>query len=306
MTLLLAALACGGSAPEPAADPVRVPVTLALNWFPEPEFGGFYEGVLGGHYAAAGFDVTILPGGPGAPSLELLQSGKAQAAISAADDLLLKRSRGVQAVGVWPAFQLGPQGLMVHAASGIERFDQIEGGNVAIEVGSPFQQHLWKRMAWEGKVKPVPYAGSVGPFVADATVIQQAYITSEPCVARSRGAEVTFLRASEVGWNPYGTLLALPEPVPEWGPAFVAATHTAWEAYLSDPARANAEVSARNDQLPADVLACITEAQRPFVVGTDGLGVMTAARWAEVADTLVALELLPPGHTADGAWKVLR
>ena len=56
-------------------------VRLALNWYPEPEFGGFYEGVLGGHYAAAGFDVDIIPGGPGAPTLELLTAGNAEATL---------------------------------------------------------------------------------------------------------------------------------------------------------------------------------------------------------------------------------
>ena len=110
--MLMWLLACTGT-PETPPEPGLQKVTLALNWVPEPEFGGFYEGVLGGHYAQAGFDVEIMAGGPGAPSLELLQSGKAQAAISAGDDLLLKRAKGIQAIGVWPAFQDAPNGLMV-------------------------------------------------------------------------------------------------------------------------------------------------------------------------------------------------
>ena len=91
--MLLMLLACGSS---PDDDPASTPegpelrtVRLALNWFPEPEFGGFYEGVIGGHYEQAGFKVEIIPGGPGAPTLELLGAGKAEAAISAADDLLI-------------------------------------------------------------------------------------------------------------------------------------------------------------------------------------------------------------------------
>ena len=85
-------VACSGGQPEdvvspaPANEAALQTVRLALNWYPEPEFGGFYEGVLGGHYAAAGFDVTIIPGGPGAPTLELLAAGQAEAAISAADE----------------------------------------------------------------------------------------------------------------------------------------------------------------------------------------------------------------------------
>ena len=122
--MLLMLLACGSSDDDASSSTVEGPelqeIRLALNWFPEPEFGGFYEGVLGGHYEKAGFKVEIIPGGPGAPTLELLGSGKAEAAISAADDLLIKRSKGIQAVGVYPAFQNSPQGLLAHAVTGIE------------------------------------------------------------------------------------------------------------------------------------------------------------------------------------------
>ena len=302
------ALACSGE-PKPDArgseadEAAPTSVKLALNWYPEPEFGGFYEGVLGGHYARAGFDVEIVPGGPGAPTLELLTAGRAQVAITDAADLLVKRHRGVKAVGAWPAFQLNPQGLMVHAASGITSIDQVPAGaTVAIEQGAPFQQFLWSRLGWEGVVQQVPYGGSVGPFLADPAFIQQAFITAEPCAARAKGAEITFLKGSDVGWNPYGSLVAFADPPPPWATRFVAATQAAWQAYEAAPDRANGAIASANDQLDPGLLACITEAQRPFLTGTDGLGVMTAARWDAVAADLVAIGLLPAGSSAQGAW----
>ena len=70
--MLLMLLACGSSDDDgsTAVDPGTElqEIRLALNWFPEPEFGGFYEGALGGHYERAGFKVEIIPGGPGAPT----------------------------------------------------------------------------------------------------------------------------------------------------------------------------------------------------------------------------------------------
>ena len=301
--MLMWLLAC--SASEPPTSPGLRQVTLALNWVPEPEFGGFYEGVLGGHYEAAGFKVEIMAGGPGAPSLEQLQSGKAQAAISAGDDLLLKRAKGIQAVGVWPAFQDAPNGLMVRDP-GPKSFSEIpEGSQVAIELGSPFQSFLWDKQGWEGEVQAVPYTGGVGQFLADPAMIQQAYITSEVCVAQSKGASVRFLKASEAGWNPYGTLLALPEPLPEWAPAFVAATEKAWQAYQADPSRANAEINRLNPALTPAILDCVTRAQAPYLVGSDGLGEMRTERWEAMAGTLVELGLLEAGSTAEGAWKGL-
>lgn len=310
LALPLVALVACSDPPAPATDapagaPALTHVRLALNWLPEPEFGGFYEGVLGGAYKNAGFDVEILPGGPGAPTLELLASGQAEVALTSGDDLLLKRSKGASAVGIWPAFQLSPVGLMVRADQGVQRFEDIQGGTVALEVGGPFQSLLWSRFGWEGKVQMVPGTGSVATFLADPKLIQQAYITSEPCAVKAKGVETTFLKAADAGWNPYGTLMAVTDPPPAWAADFVKATKTAWEAYIADPARANAAITAANDQMDPATLGCVTEAQKPFLTGTDGLGAMTEARWNELNASLVQLGLLPAGSTAAGAWKVL-
>ena len=298
-------LACSGDDPETPVEAVQeigpIEVRLALNWFPEPEFGGFYEGVLGGHYEEAGFAVEIIPGGPGAPTLEQLSTGKVEAALTAADDLLLKRSRGLNVVGVWPAFQLAPNGLMAHGA-GAGSFEEISGGNIAIELGSPLQTFLWSKYGWEGKVAAIPYSGAIGPFIADKAFIQQAYITSEPCLAEAQGAEVNFLRAADAGWNPYGSLVALSDPPPPWADDFIAATHKAWEVYMDAPERGNAEISTLNDQMKPELMGCITEKQKPFVYGSDGLGTMSKERWDTMNAQLVELGLLPEGSVADGAW----
>ncbi len=309
-------LACSGAPPgDPAASPAPAAprsapsaptrVRLALNWFPEPEFGGFYQGVLDGTYAAAGFDVEIIPGGPGAPTLELLESGKAEAAITAADDLLVKRDKGVHAVALWAGFQHTPVGLMAHADSGLLRIADLPEHpdlRVAIEIGSPFQRWLWQERGFQGRVATVPTTGSVAAFLADPRLVQQAYVTSEPCVARARGAEVRFLAAADAGWDPYGTVLAVAEPAPSWAADFRAATQQAWTAYLADPSAANARIAAANDQLAPDLLGCISDAQRPFVVGDEGLGSMTAARWRQTRDALVTVGILKADSRAEGAW----
>lgn len=307
MILALVLLACDGQdTPPPAADaPQLQKVRLALNWYPEPEFGGFYEAKLSGLYEEAGLDVEIIPGGPGAPSLELLSSGRAEAAITAGDDLLVKRHRGIQAKAVYAAFQDAPMGIMVHKASGIASFGDIKDGQIAIEIGSPFQSFLWARHGWGDAVRPIPYGGGVGPFLADPAYRQQAYITAEPCMAQGKGAEVTFLKAVDAGWNPYSVVLAVPDPPPPWTEKLVEATRKGWEAYMASPDRANAAVAKLNDQLEPSLLGCITEAQRPFVTGSAGaaLGAMAAPRWEQTASSLVELELLPAGTTASGAWQ---
>jgi len=304
----LGLLAVLGLAACSNGDPDLTKVRLALNWYPEPEFGGFYEGVLGGHYEKAGLDVEIIPGGPSAPTLALLGAGRAQVAITSADDLLVKRLQGVEATAVWAAFQDSPQGLMVHDASPVKQLSDItaqEAPRVAIEVGRPMHAFLWQEYGWEGKVEAVPYGGSVGVFLNDPTAIQQAYVTSEPCVALSKGVKTRYLPVRDAGWNPYGTVVAVADPKAEWTEAFVKATAEAWRAYLRKPGRANARIGELNDQLNADMLGCITELQRPFVTGDDGMGGMTKARWEQTAANLGKLGLLPEGVRAEGAWTVV-
>lgn len=302
-----------GPAGGPAAgtDPTgAAPVTLkvVLNWFPEPEFGGYYEALLTHKYEAAGLDITLIPGGPGVPVLEMLASGHADVAISGADDLLIKRAKGLDAVAIFPGFQDSPVGLLVHTESGLTTMAQIAGAGpagarttIAIEAGSPFQQYLWSQMGWEGKVAMVPTTGSLGAFAADPTLIQQAYVTSEPCVAEGKGLKVGFIPAREVGWNPYSSLAVVrgSDKDQAWVRRFQAASKEGWTNYVRDSVATDAELTRLNPDIPADRMACITQRQAAYVVGTDGLGAMTAARWKETAD---ALTRAGTPVVADGAW----
>lgn len=317
--LPLLALACSdppapSGAPAPGAPaPASTPVTVALNWYPEPEFGGFYQALLDGTYARAGLEVTILPGGPGAPVLEQLAAGKVQVAISGADDLLLRRAKGLDAVAIYAGFQDSPTGIMVHA-DGAASFDALTG-RVAIEQGSPFQLFLAQKYGWAGsggrpKVEMVPTGGGVGAFIADPALSQQGYITSEPCQVEAAGARARFLPARDAGWNPYASLAVVrgADAAAPWAAAFRDASRAGWASYLADPAKADAEIMRLNPALTAPMLACIGRQQRPYVEGADhradlALGRMDAARWDQVAATLNSV--VPPDQqvVAAGAWR---
>ncbi len=296
--MLLLLIACTTSAPpyhdvEPAdkvgvaATPQRVRVLL--NWYAEPEFGGYYQALAEGLYAARGLDVTVTPGLPGAPVLEMVAAGQAEVAVSGADDVLARRAKGMDIVGVFPGFQHTPIGLMTHTG-GPARYEDVTG-NVAIEAGSPFQRFLWQKYGWEGKVNPVPTTGSIGAFAADPSLVQQAYITSEPCQAKEAGLVTGFLPGRDAGWDAYNSLVVVRGADKElpWVADFIGASRLGWESYLKDPAKANAEIAKINPDMTEIRMRCIAEAQRPFVIGTDGLGVMTEARWAATATTLVSV-----------------
>ena len=56
-------------------------ISLALNWKPEPQFGGFYAAQQAGAFTSRGLTVDILPGGSGTPTIQMVGAGKVDYAI---------------------------------------------------------------------------------------------------------------------------------------------------------------------------------------------------------------------------------
>lgn len=286
LALLLAA--CTEPTPKPTEAPLPPPraVKVVLNWYAEPEFGGYYAGVKVGAYKRAGLAVELVPGGPGVPVLEMLAAGQADVAVSGADDLLLRRAKGLDAVAVYAALQDSPVGLLVHNP-GPASFAEVVGP-VAIEAGSPFHTTLWARMGWTGKVEAVPTTGTLGAFANNPALAQQAYVTSEPCQAEDKGLATRFLPARDVGWNPYAALAVVrgADAAEPWVAAFAAATLEGWKDYMANPGPAHNEIAKLNPEMTPARLDCIFDRQKPFVLGTEGLGVVTQARLDETAAAL--------------------
>src|SRR5580700_7078711 len=107
-------------------------IKLALNWKPEPEFGGFYAAP----YAQYGLDVDILPGGAGTPTVQMVGAGTADFGIVSGDELAIARARGNDVVAVFATFQNCPQGIMAHASRRLSGIGEVfEAGTVALQRG---------------------------------------------------------------------------------------------------------------------------------------------------------------------------
>ena len=104
-----------------AADKVQ----LTLDWKPEPEFGGFYAAQTNGTFAKHGLDVTLKSAGEGAPTWQLVATGKTLFATTAADQVLIARSQDADVVALFTVYQTFPQGIMVHKARGFATIDDV-------------------------------------------------------------------------------------------------------------------------------------------------------------------------------------
>src|ERR1700722_6251059 len=130
----LALASCSRDAPAPGAGGQRV--TLALDWVPEPEFGGFYAARASSALKNEGLDVEIQGGGAGVPVVQSVAAGKVEFGIAGADEVLIARARGANVVPVFAVYQTSPQGIMVHASRGAKTLaEALSGGTLAIEPG---------------------------------------------------------------------------------------------------------------------------------------------------------------------------
>jgi NitT/TauT family transport system substrate-binding protein len=280
-------------------------IRLALNWKPDPEFGGFYAS----DYAKHGLDVEILPGGAGTPTVQMIGAGSAEFGIVAADEILLARAQGNDVVALFAAFQNNPQGIMAHASRNLKSIaDVLKSGTLAIQSGLPYARLLQKKFGFDHvKIVPSP-GGDLTAFLNDPNFAQQCFITAEPLQAKHRGVDVTVFPVSDIGYNPYTTVLAtsgdLLRKHPDMAANIVTAVREGWRAYLDNPAPTNQRMHALNPTMDESSYAEIAAAQKSLIE-FNPLGKMTTERWDTLARQLKDLGDIPQAPPADQCFRDL-
>lgn len=298
MVALLAVTACKRESEATRAASGKI--AIALNWKPEPEFGGLFEAQRAGAFEKRGLSVE-LTGGPGAPVVQMVEAGKVEFGIAAADEVLLARDRGSDIVAVFATYQTNPQGIMVHASRGLEALAEVfaAGGTLAVEPGVAYTKYLEKHYDLS-KMKIVPYGYSIAPFLNDTDMAQQVFVTAEPIAARRQGTDPQVFLIAESGFDPYAAVVVTTGARVRGDTKrvvdFVAALREGWNAYLVDPTLANAQMGALNKEMDAETFRLAADAQEPLIEDAytkqEGVGAMSLERWTTLGQQLRALGLL--------------
>jgi len=285
-------------------------IKLALDWKPEPEFGGFYAAP----YSKHGLDVEILSGGAGTPTVQMVGAGSVDFGIVSGDEIVLARSQGNDVVALFAVYQNNPAGIMAHASRNLTDIgDIMREGTLAIQSGLPFAQLLERKYGFSHvKVVPSP-GGDITPFLNDDKFAQQCYLTSEPITARRKGVAVKVFAVSEIGYNPYATVLATSGDMlrknPDRAKALVAAVREGWRTYLDDPKTANQEMNRLNPTMDLATFGEVAEVQKPLIetdaTRTAGLGTMSRERWDLLIAQLKDLGDIPQAIPAQDCFKLL-
>ncbi|HIN54467.1 MAG TPA: ABC transporter substrate-binding protein, partial [Planctomycetes bacterium] len=192
-----------------------------------------------------------------------------------------------------------PRCIMVHASSGIERLDELQNMTVALSAGRAFALYMQKKLSLKG-VRVVGYPGSMAVFLNDKNFAQQGYVFSEPFLAEQQGGDPHVLMVSELGFNPYASLLITRSDTvdaqPQLVAAMVRASKQGWQTYLESPEKTNAAIHQQNEEMGLEILdygaTVLKDLCLPDAMPAAQLGDMTLQRWTQLRDQLAEIELV--------------
>lgn len=289
-------------------------VTFGTNWFAQPEHGGFYQAVATGIYQAYGLDVTIKMGGPQVNMTQLLMGGAIDFGMGHAIDAIKAVEANIPKVTVAAIFQKDPQVLLAHPNSGNDGLEKLKGKKILLAslANTTFWPFLKAKFGYSDDQKGV-YTFNVGPFVADKSLIQQGYVTSEPnLVAKQGGFKPIVLLLADYGYKPYATTIETKKEwvqnKPDLVQRFVEASIKGWYSYLENPAPGNALIKKDNPEMTDDQLIYGLNKLKEYgiVVSGDaeklGIGAMTKERWREIYDSMTQAGVFKPGVSYEGAF----
>lgn len=296
---------CGSESGTSTADGMGAGLQkarLALNWYPEVEHGGFIAAETLGLFAAEGLSVEIIPGGPGAPQSILLEleAGRIEFAVSDADNVVKARAAGLPIVALLAPLQNSPRCILVHESSGIQSLEDLSDLELAISDSRPFALWMKKKLPLKN-VTMVPFSGSVGEFLLKTNFAQQGFVFSEPYVAREKGGDPRVLMLSDIGFNPYASVLITTESViqrrPELVQSVVRCCQLGWQRYLQDPGVTNAAIHAMNRDMSPDALEYGVREMAPLCTPPAGKtdGEMELERWQTLISQIEEIDDIERG-----------
>ncbi|MFD2183784.1 ABC transporter substrate-binding protein [Rhodoplanes azumiensis] len=289
-----------GAAPARAEDKV----SMLTSWYAQAEHGGFYQAVATGIYKKYGLDVTIRMGGPQVNGMQILGAGQTEFLMSYDFSVYKALEQGVPAVTVATSFQSDLQGLMTHPD--VKSLADLKGKTIYVATAGRSNWWPWMKTKFgytDDQTRT--YTFNLQPFLADPNAAMQAYMSSEPFAAQQSGAKVNFFLFANDGYPPYGTTIVTLKKIvdekPDMVQRFVKASMEGWKSYLyGDPSPANALIKKDNPKMSDEQIAYAIGKLRESKVlvggdaATQGIGIMTDARWKATYDFMVKEKLLKP------------
>jgi len=292
-----------------AADKPLTPVSVQLDWIPEPEHGGLYQALARGFFREEGLEVTLRPGGPNAFVMPSIATGKVDIGQADSTNTLLQQAEDLPVVQFAAVFQDDPSGILVNPDSSVHTFTDLQGKTLIARPEWAFLKFLRHKYAIDFNI--VPQNFSVAAFLGNKEALQQGYYIAEPYhITHAGGKMPRFLSTWDAGFRAYAVLVTnrrFAREHPGELRAFVRAYIHGWRDYLEgDPAPAHRALKAANpnntDEFMAFSRRMIIEGKlvtgRDAGSGDKNIGRLDPARYAEQIKQLEELGILKSGKVS--------
>jgi putative hydroxymethylpyrimidine transport system substrate-binding protein len=141
LALALGLAACGEKSEDVTGKPQ--PLSLTLDFYPNPDHAGIYMAQKLGYFEDAGLDVSIhTPADPSAP-IKLLAAGQTDLAISYEPEVMLAREQDLDVVAVGALVNRPLTSMIWLKKSGVKGIGSLRGKTIAT-AGIPYQDAYLK------------------------------------------------------------------------------------------------------------------------------------------------------------------
>ena len=293
--------------PVPAKDKL-LPISVQLDWFPEPEHGGLYQALAKNYFTDEGLAVTLISGGNNILVTQMLASGRAQIGQSDSTKIILAAARGLPVKIIGAVFHNSPSGLMLHADNPISRFEELDGKTIMARTEALYIPYIKKKYGITFNV--IPQNFGLGQFMSDKNFIQEGFYIAEFYFIEKEGVKPKVLNLWDSGYMNSLVLAANTEFIESHSVVvdrFMHAFIKGWSEYLegdSIPAReamkeANRKISrvVEDDFLDFSRKIIIRDnLARGNKLWGENYGILSIERVEEQISQLIDLEVLKEGE----------
>ena len=286
IALALGLAACGEKSEETTAAE-RTPLTLTLDFYPNPDHAGIYMAEKLGYFDDAGLDVSIeTPSDPAAP-IKQVAAGRSDLAISYEPEVLLANEKGLDVVAVGAVVNRPLTSMIWLKESGVKGVADLRGKTIAT-AGIPYQDAYLKTILARANLSPESVKTvNVGFGLLPAILGGQAdamlggFRNVEGVDLQMRGKDPVVTPVDQLGVPTYDELVLVAnrerlEEDPEPYRLFLAALARGTAAAVKSPAATVDALVAANGDLDPKLTRAEVDATLPLLSAD---GKMNSAEW---------------------------
>jgi putative hydroxymethylpyrimidine transport system substrate-binding protein len=319
LALAIGLAACGEKSEDVSGE--KEPLSLVLDFYPNPDHAGIYMAQKLGYFEEAGLDVDIqTPSDPAAP-LKLLAAGRSDLAISYEPEVMLANEQGLDVQAVAAIVNRPLTSMIWLKKSGIGGVAGLRGKTIAT-AGIPYQDAYLKTILARAKLKPsdvktvnVGFGLMPALLSGRAEAMLGGFSNVEGVDLRLRGSDPVVTPVDKLGVPTYDELVLVArrtqlEEDPQAIRLFIAALARGTAAAASNPKAAAAALLEANPDLDPKLtkaeLAVTLPLLAPARVGDRPYGYMDPDQWREFAgwmrDNELISTLLAPAEVLSNAY----